>query len=98
MLSEMVQEGCQAAVMEVTSHALDQGRVRNIHFDAAVYTNLTAEHLDYHGTMEEYAIAKKRLFDTQPAVAIVNRDCPWHASLLKDYKGPVLTYGLHQQP
>ncbi len=94
MLAEMLQEGCQAAVMEVTSHALDQGRVNNIRFDAAVYTNLTAEHLDYHVTMEAYAAAKKRLFDSQPSVAIVNKDCPWHARLLENYRGPVLTYGL----
>ena len=63
MLSEMVDRGCKAAVMEVSSHALDQQRVKGIEFDAAVFTNLTQDHLDYHGTMEAYFRAKCRLFE-----------------------------------
>ena len=51
-----------SAVMEVTSHALDQGRVDYVEFDVAIFTNLTLDHLDYHHTMEEYAKAKKKLF------------------------------------
>ncbi len=108
MLAEMVREGCEAAVMEVTSHALDQGRVVNIDFDVAIFTNLTPEHLDYHQTMEQYAEAKRLLFCnlyhtsdkkvglSQP-VAIVNYDCPWHTKLLEDCQARVLTYGLSKE-
>ena len=62
LLKEMVLQGCTAGVMEVTSHALDQGRVKEIDYDAVVYTNLTQDHLDYHGTMEAYAAAKSLFF------------------------------------
>ncbi|MEM7576115.1 MAG: UDP-N-acetylmuramoyl-L-alanyl-D-glutamate--2,6-diaminopimelate ligase [Planctomycetota bacterium] len=61
-LAAMVRHGCDTAVMEVSSHALDQGRVAGLAFDAAVFTNLTQDHLDYHGTMAAYAAAKARLF------------------------------------
>lgn len=62
LLREMVLQGCKAAVMEVTSHALDQGRVDCIDFDIAIFTNLTLDHLDYHQTMENYCLAKNKLF------------------------------------
>ena len=58
----MVEQGCRSAVMEVTSHALDQGRVDLIDFDVAIFSNLTLDHLDYHVTMENYADAKRLLF------------------------------------
>ena len=54
--------GCHSAVMEVSSHALDQQRVNLIEFDRAIFTNLNSEHLDYHHTMENYAAAKRKLF------------------------------------
>ena len=63
LLREMRDVNCRAAVMEVSSHALDQGRVRGVEFDAAVFTNLTQDHLDYHETMESYFAAKSVLFD-----------------------------------
>lgn len=103
MLREMVLQGCSSAVMEVTSHALDQGRVANIDFDVAVFTNLTLDHLDYHGTMEAYAAAKKRLFTSLnpkkkahqvPKTAIVNADCPWHARMIEGCSAAILTYGI----
>src|ERR1700733_5653304 len=62
MLREMLYQECHAAVTEVTSHALDQGRVSNINYDVAIFTNLSHEHLDYHHTMEEYSLAKSKLF------------------------------------
>ena len=62
LFAEMVAHGCTACAMEVSSHALDQGRVDGLHFAAAVFTNLTQDHLDYHGTMENYAAAKAKLF------------------------------------
>ncbi|CAI7892235.1 unnamed protein product [Closterium sp. NIES-53] len=63
LLSQMVEAGCEACVMEVSSHALTLGRVEDIDFDVAVFTNLTRDHLDFHGTMEAYRDAKARLFD-----------------------------------
>ncbi len=71
----MAAEGCTYAVMEVSSHALDQERVGGCTFDAAVFTNLTQDHLDYHGTMENYLAAKK-LFSLC-RYAVVNADDPW---------------------
>jgi UDP-N-acetylmuramoyl-L-alanyl-D-glutamate--2,6-diaminopimelate ligase len=62
MLAQMVRAGCGACVMEVSSHALEQHRVDRIEFDTGVFTNLTQDHLDFHGTMERYFAAKKKLF------------------------------------
>lgn len=104
MLREMVLQGCQSAVMEVTSHALDQRRVDNIDFDVAIFTNLTLDHLDYHHTMEAYAAAKNKLFTSlnhsrkkshsYPKTAIVNIDNPWYFRMLEGCQANVLTYGL----
>ncbi|MBN9378709.1 MAG: UDP-N-acetylmuramoyl-L-alanyl-D-glutamate--2,6-diaminopimelate ligase [Chlamydiales bacterium 38-26] len=102
MLREMVTQGCKAAVMEVTSHALDQGRTQNIEFDIAIFTNLTLDHLDYHQTMENYCHAKQKLFkdlESKKAssnfpIAIMNADSPWTEKMLVDCKAHVLTYGL----
>ncbi|WP_213158178.1 UDP-N-acetylmuramoyl-L-alanyl-D-glutamate--2,6-diaminopimelate ligase [Parachlamydia sp. AcF125] len=102
MLREMVHQGCQAAVMEVTSHALDQKRVEYIDFDTAIYTNLTQDHLDYHYTMERYADTKRKLFlqlDQIPSKKnkkiIANQDCPWVKTILKDIKTPIFTFGIN---
>ena len=62
LLAELHDAGAQAVAMEVSSHALDQGRVAGLHYDVAVFTNLTRDHLDYHGDMETYGAAKARLF------------------------------------
>jgi UDP-N-acetylmuramoyl-L-alanyl-D-glutamate--2,6-diaminopimelate ligase len=62
LLAEMHEAGAQAVAMEVSSHALDQGRVDGVHFDVGVFTNLTRDHLDYHGDMDTYGAAKARLF------------------------------------
>ncbi len=75
MFSLMVAEGCDYGVMEVSSHALDQGRVDGCRFDAGIFTNLTQDHLDYHGTMENYCEAKKRLF-TMCDKGVLNLDDP----------------------
>ncbi|MDE3199907.1 MAG: UDP-N-acetylmuramoyl-L-alanyl-D-glutamate--2,6-diaminopimelate ligase [Acidobacteriota bacterium] len=76
LLAEGVRRGVSELVTEVSSHALDQGRVEGIPFDVAVFTNLTRDHLDYHETMEKYFAAKKLLFDgsryTAPRVAVLN--------------------------
>ncbi|PJD98215.1 MAG: UDP-N-acetylmuramoyl-L-alanyl-D-glutamate--2,6-diaminopimelate ligase [Parachlamydia sp.] len=106
MLREMVHQGCHSAVMEVTSHALDQKRVEFIDYDVAVYTNLTQDHLDYHLDMEGYAEAKRKLFlgletgssNKKPAKFIVaNQDCPWKAFILRDLKTPIFTYSLEKE-
>ena len=62
LLAQLRDAGAQAVAMEVSSHALDQGRVDGVHFDVAVFTNLTRDHLDYHGDMEAYGAAKAQLF------------------------------------
>lgn len=77
-LSMMVEHGCKACAMEVSSHALDQGRTSAVSFDAAGFTNLTGDHLDYHKTLEEYGVAKTKLFASlRPgAKALINIDDP----------------------
>jgi UDP-N-acetylmuramoyl-L-alanyl-D-glutamate--2,6-diaminopimelate ligase len=62
MMAQMLANGCKACVMEVSSHALEQKRVAGIEFDVQIFTNLTQDHLDFHGTMENYFIAKQKLF------------------------------------
>lgn len=101
LLREMRLQGCQSAVAEVTSHALDQGRVDQIDFDVGVFTNLTLDHLDYHHTMEEYAKAKQKLFlSLEPTkqkpqkTAIANADSPWSEFMLQGCKAQMVTYGI----
>lgn len=104
MLREMVLHGCHSAVMEVTSHALEQGRVDNIDFDIAIFTNLTLDHLDYHGTMDNYCLSKNKMFKslqniptkktTWKKTAVVNIDSPWHAKITAGCKAQILTYGI----
>ena len=94
LLARMVERGVHAVAMEVSSHGLHQHRVGGIRFGCAVFTNLTQDHLDYHGTLEEYFHAKARLFD--PAVAdraAVNWDSPEGRRLLRGDL-PTLTYGV----
>ena len=75
LLSRAVSQGCKACVMEASSQALAQGRLEGIDFDAAVFTNITRDHLDYHGTFENYLSAKKKLFE-HSTLSIVNLDDP----------------------
>jgi UDP-N-acetylmuramoyl-L-alanyl-D-glutamate--2,6-diaminopimelate ligase len=96
MLSECIDDGVENVAMEVSSHALDQGRVVDVAFQAAVFTNLTRDHLDYHGSMERYAAAKRRLFtDCQPRFAIINRDDEFGRRLIGELGSSceVLSYG-----
>ncbi len=95
-LRECIDAGAGAAVMEVSSHALDQQRVAGLRFAAAAFTNLTQDHLDYHKTMEAYGRAKARLFESlEPqAVAVVNRDDPAWQTMVAECRAPVRTFGL----
>ncbi len=103
LLAQMVNAGCKAAAMEVSSHAIAQDRTRGLEFDVAVFTNLTQDHLDFHGTMENYFEAKLKLFTgltsqthKKKSIAIVNIDDRYGERLLerlpKDL--PVITYGM----
>src|SRR4051812_7891558 len=103
LFAQMVNAGCKAATMEVSSHALAQDRVRGIEWDVAVFTNLTQDHLDFHGTMENYFEAKSRLFTGLAeqkakikATAVINLDDPYGAKLVDRLEGkvPVITYGV----
>jgi len=95
LLARMVQKGCTAAVMEVSSHSLVQHRVEGLSFRAGIFTNLTQDHLDYHGTMEEYFRAKKVLFDMlgADAVAITNADDPRGRDVIAGTHSRTITYG-----
>lgn len=98
LLAEMADSGVQAAALEVSSHALAYGRVDGTHFRAAVFTNLTPEHLDFHRDLEDYFQAKRRLFT--PAftdLAVVNLDDPYGRRLAAELTAsgdlPVVTFG-----
>jgi UDP-N-acetylmuramoyl-L-alanyl-D-glutamate--2,6-diaminopimelate ligase len=85
MFAEMRDAGDEAVVMEVSSHALALHRADAIHWAVALFTNLTQDHLDFHPTMEDYFIAKRRLFETGPEVAIVNVDDPYGMRLAHEF-------------
>lgn len=105
LLREMLDHGSRSAVMEVTSHALMQGRVEGIDFDVAIFSNLTWDHLDYHETMEQYAQAKNRLFRNlgkksrrkkNQKWAVVNQDSVWTPQIIEGCTAAILTYGIDQ--
>lgn len=97
-LASMVQAGCEYAVVETTSHALDQGRVHGLYYDTVAFTNLTHDHLDYHKTFSAYREAKEKLFANNPRVAIVNADDPAASTFLKYGASQKFTYGILDQP
>src|SRR6266705_3680720 len=86
MMAQMLRADCEACVMEVSSHALEQKRVFGVAFDVGIFTNLTRDHLDYHGTMENYFAAKKKLCEAlqqeaKRTAVVVNIDDPFGARL-----------------
>jgi len=99
-LADMITHGCRAVAMEASSHALDQHRMDGVKVDAAIFTNLTQDHLDYHGTMEAYYVAKVRLFEMTASVPgsklIINSDDTWGRKLMSRYQSHpnLITYGL----
>ncbi|MBM7586737.1 UDP-N-acetylmuramoyl-L-alanyl-D-glutamate--2,6-diaminopimelate ligase [Bacillus pakistanensis] len=102
--SKFIEKGIDSAVMEVSSHALYQGRVHGCDYDIAVFTNLTQDHLDYHSSMEEYRSAKGLLFSQlgntyskgSPKYAIINIDDPSADYFIYSTASHVITYGLNQ--
>ena len=97
-IAEMLDEQCTRLFMEVSSHALDLGRVNGVAFDYGIFTNLTQDHLDYHKTFEAYFEAKSKLFYKTQKANIINGDDLWGQKLVKHLKQkttiPVYTYGL----
>ena len=95
LLATMIGKGCSTVMMEVSSHALAQRRVYGLEFTAAVFTNLTQDHLDFHGSMEEYCKAKKMLFGSlsDRAYAVTNADDPYGATMVEGTRAHVITYG-----
>ncbi len=105
LLAQMKASGCRATVMEVSSHALEQGRVEPIEFQVGVFTNLTQDHLDYHESMENYFTAKAVLFTNldraeRPGIAVINADDKYGARLIKLLAGRVrvISYTLDACP
>lgn len=96
LLRQMVEAGCTYCFMEVSSHAVHQYRINGLVFTGAVFTNITHDHLDYHGTFDEYIKAKKGFFDMLPedAFALVNKD-DYHSDIMvQNTKAKVKTFGL----
>jgi UDP-N-acetylmuramoyl-L-alanyl-D-glutamate--2,6-diaminopimelate ligase len=99
LLASMRDKGCRAAVMEASSHALDQGRVAGVPFVGAAFTNLTGDHLDYHKTMEQYAAAKARLFaglDPQ-AVAVINAKDEYSPRMIEECAARIIRFGFGEK-
>lgn len=103
--NQMVEENVEVAMMEVSSHALDLGRVHGCDFDVAVFSNLTQDHLDYHHTMEDYRRAKGLLFaqlgnaynHTRPKFAVLNVDDAATEEYIKNTAATVITYGIDRE-
>jgi UDP-N-acetylmuramoyl-L-alanyl-D-glutamate--2,6-diaminopimelate ligase len=99
LLKKFEDQGAESAVMEVSSHALSQGRVNGIEFDCALFTNLSHDHLDYHGTMEAYGEAKARLFETPGLeTAVINLDDAFGRKLAQRTSARVIGYGFEEKP
>jgi UDP-N-acetylmuramoyl-L-alanyl-D-glutamate--2,6-diaminopimelate ligase len=103
LFAEMAAADVVAVAMEVSSHALDLERTLGTEFDVAIFTNLTQDHLDYHGTLEAYFAAKQRLFTLYPTRsektfhAVLNRDDPFGQRLEQTACGNVITYAIEQE-
>ncbi len=103
LLAQMRDAGCTRALMEVSSHGIEQERVRNVPFRIAAYLNLTRDHIDYHGSMEEYFSVKRRLFTgetgTVPEIVVLNRDDPYagelESAVPRDRR--IITFGLAKE-
>ncbi|MEW7980506.1 MAG: UDP-N-acetylmuramoyl-L-alanyl-D-glutamate--2,6-diaminopimelate ligase [Candidatus Sedimenticola endophacoides] len=99
LLRGMLEAGAESVAMEVSSHALDQGRAEDLRFDIALFTNLSRDHLDYHGSMAAYGASKRRLFQ-MPGLkaAVLNLDDPFGRGLLRDLSPEVEAVGYGLDP
>ncbi|MCU7936180.1 MAG: UDP-N-acetylmuramoyl-L-alanyl-D-glutamate--2,6-diaminopimelate ligase [Candidatus Thiodiazotropha sp. (ex Dulcina madagascariensis)] len=99
LLSELREQGARAVAMEVSSHALDQDRAAVVHFDCAIFTNLSRDHFDYHGSLERYGAAKRRLFNMPHLTsAVINLDDAFGSKLIADLAGNVAAMGYTLDP
>lgn len=98
-LKDMQDAGMRAVAMEVSSHGLELGRVQSVDFDVAAFSNLTYDHLDFHGTIENYFEAKKKLFShlKPEGVAVLNIDDPYYVDLKGACQARVISYGIEQE-
>jgi len=96
LIAHMVEQGCEYAFMEASSHAIDQNRIKGLHFAGTVFTNITHDHLDYHGTFANYINAKKKLFDdvNVDAFALTNKDDKNGLVMLQNTQATRYTYSL----
>jgi UDP-N-acetylmuramoyl-L-alanyl-D-glutamate--2,6-diaminopimelate ligase len=96
LIYQMVNEGCSYAIMEVSSHSLVLKRVHGLKFSEAIFTNITSDHLDFHGNFEKYFKAKKILFDSldEFSLIIYNSDDPNSLNIIKDSKAKSYSYGM----
>ncbi|WP_341202085.1 UDP-N-acetylmuramoyl-L-alanyl-D-glutamate--2,6-diaminopimelate ligase [Planomicrobium okeanokoites] len=103
MIAKAKEAGCSHMTMEVSSHGLVLGRLAGVEFNTAIFTNLTHDHLDFHGTMEEYGHAKGLLFAqlgqdlSERKRAVLNADDPWSEQFKKMTSHPIFTYGVEKQ-
>ena len=95
LLAQMRDRGCKACAMETSSHSLTQARVAGVKYTGAAFTNLTGDHLDYHKTMDEYASAKAKLFDSldETSVAAINDGDSWSTRIIRDTQARIFRYG-----
>ena len=96
LLSEMLEQGCEYCFMEASSHAIDQNRIKGLHFAGVIFTNITHDHLDYHLTFDNYIKAKKKLFDevNEDAFALTNKDDKNGMVMLQNTKASRYSYSL----
>ncbi len=99
LFSEMEKAGCEYVVMEVSSHSLSQSRLGNSKMTAVLFTNISGDHLDYHGDMDSYYLAKKQLFtnycENSKTIRVINSDDLYGKRLISEVSGNVVTYGLN---
>jgi len=96
LMNQMVDAGCEYCFMEVSSHAIDQGRIEGLHFAGGLFTNITHDHLDYHKTFAEYIKAKKKFFDdlSQDSFALINEDDKNGRIMVQNTKAKVKSFGV----